>query len=300
MTAVGIDIGRSGVKIAGPRARVPIFPALACPAVAVEPGPERQRAEHDTVQVDGQAWFVGESAQIHGGATNSTYAGFEASPQYVALAEAALRRATEADGVAPKRIVVGVPSEAGHTERARVESTWRRIAPHAALRVVAQPAGALIAAASDHPRLLEETVIVADVGQYSSDLVISAQGRPMAGSFVSLPGVRFAVQHLAAALRERLVGSPTHDALERALRDGRLPHLLKVHDVHDEAKAAVAAMTALIRAGIQRLMTARQDVQVLLLAGGGAPLLDLDLPSLTAPGGRYAVANGFAMIAQDL
>ncbi len=88
--STGIDIGRSGVKIASGGQRLPIFPALACAARPIDESEEARRAAVQTLHYGGRAWFWGETAQIHGHAQPGNDPGFEASDAYAIILQAAV------------------------------------------------------------------------------------------------------------------------------------------------------------------------------------------------------------------
>ncbi|WP_031405667.1 ParM/StbA family protein [Thiomonas sp. FB-Cd] len=299
--SLGIDIGRSGVKISAAGRHLPVFPAVACPALGIDDAAERERVRQDTIRHGDRDWFVGHAAIIHGRVHPANDAGFELSIEYEVLLRAALRQAHHANQPLD-RIVLGVPSEAGSRVRDQVARQAGEAAPGASIRVVAQPAGALTAAMALHPGLASKAVAIIDVGRYSTDLAVSVKGRPVSGSLISLPGVRLAVDHLSAALRPRLLGTVRFETMEQALSTGILHHRLEHVHVQEAASAARAALTQVIQAGLARLMTLQPDIEVLLLSGGGADLLDpAVLPAhVRSPGGRFAVADGLSRIAAGL
>ncbi len=299
--STGIDIGRSGVKITSGGQRLPIFPALACVARPIEEAAEAQRTAAQTLDHAGRSWFWGESAHIHGHAQPGNDAGFEASDAYAVVLQAAVAQARLA-GMALNRVVLGVPSDAGESVRSVVTQRLKDLLPQSQLRVVAQPAGVLAAVAAQRPEILQQTVAIVDVGRYSTDVAISVRGRPVAGSLISLPGVRAATEALAALLRARAVGTIGFEVLESALRSGEITHRLQRLDVQAEARQARQQLQASVLEAVARIQAMQSDVQILILAGGGVDLLDGNgLPAHeTAPGGRYAVADGLSSIAAGL
>ena len=299
--STGIDIGRSGVKIASGGQRLGIFPAVACVARPIEEAAEAQQAAAQTLDHAGRSWFWGETAQIHGRVQPGNDPGFELSEAFVVLLQAAVGQARAA-GMNLSRVGLGVPSEAGEAVRAVVAQRLSAILPQTKLRVVAQPAGVLAAVAARRPDILQQTVAIVDMGRYSTDVAISVRGRPVAGSLFSLPGVRASVEVLAALLRQRLPGTIGFEMLESGLRSGEIVHRLQRLDVHEEARQARARLLEIVREAVERIQTLQPDVQSLILAGGGLDLVAPDQlpPHERAPGGRYAVADGLARIAAGL
>lgn len=299
--STGIDIGRSGVKIMSGQHRLPIFPALACSARPIDEPEEAARAAEQTLDHGGRRWFWGDAARIHGHAEPSNDAGFETSDGYLVILRAAVARARAA-GMGLDRLALGVPSDAGAAVRETVAQRLGEILPEARVRVVAQPAGVLAAVAARRPEVLHHTVAILDIGRYSTDVAISVQGRPVAGSLFSLPGVRAAVDVLGAALRQRLPGTIGFETLETALRSGVVLHRLQRVEVRDEVRPARARLQDVVQEAISRIQVLQPDVQTLILAGGGADLLDIHSlpPHEHSPGGRYAVADGLSRIAAGL
>jgi len=299
---VGIDIGRSGVKISIPAGRLPVFPALACPARVIEEPGEALLAARQTVEHEGQRWFWGETAAIHGGVNPAHDPDFEGSAPYAVLMAAAVQQVLRDLGDALLQLGLGVPAEAGQGVRRAVERCAVRLLPKVKMRVVAQPAAVLAAAAAHDPQLLQQTVALVDVGRYSTDVAVSVQGRPVAGSLFSLPGVRIAVDDLLVRVKGQLVGTPSFEQLEQALQTGVLRHRLSEQSVDSPAYHARLRLQAVVEEAIRRVQLLRPDVQVLILAGGGVELLDRKRlpPHRIAPGGRYAVADGLARLAAAL
>lgn len=299
--STGIDIGRSGVKVVAGSRRLPIFPALACPARPIDEAEESQRAAAQTIRHDGRDWFWGETAHIHGHAQPGNDPGFETGQAYAVVLQAAIAQ-VRAAGMPLDRVALGVPSEAGQAVREAVTQRLSALLPQSRVRVVAQPAGVLAAVAARRPEVLQQTVALIDIGRYSMDMAISVQGRPVAGSLFSLPGVREAVQSLAGLLRQRLPGTIGFETLETALRTGELVHRLQHVDVQEEARQARSRLHDGLSEAVARIQVLQPDVQLLILAGGGLDLLSPEKlpPYERAPGGRYAVADGLARIAAGL
>jgi hypothetical protein len=298
--SAGIDIGRSGIKIvsADKGLELPIIPAVACPAFPIDDREEALRASRETAMVEGKGWFFGKTAAIHGSAEPGVYAGFEQTVEYEALIAGSIKVCQQA-GIAVDKIVAGVPSEAGQDMKDMIAALFQKYS-HGRVKVIAQPAGALVAASRVHPDLLADGSVTAvvDVGRYSTDIALSVGMRPVTGAYASLPGVRLAVETLAGSLRGKITGTASFDALEAALRTGKLVHMMREVPCAAEIDAAKARLNAEIERALQALMTRQKgSVTHVVLAGGGASLVKLSVPTVAAPGGRYAVASGFAALA---
>lgn len=298
--SVGIDIGRSGVKIVSKGGTLPIIPAIACPAVSIDDREEALRVSRETVVVDGSPWMYGSAAAIHSGSEPGIYAGFEQTVEYEVLIAGALKTCIQ-NGIAINKVVAGVPSEAGQDVKDLVAGLFRKHGVES-IRVIAQPAGALIAAAQVHPELVAEgsSTAIVDVGRYSTDIALSQNGRPVLGAYASVPGVRLAVDVLASSLRGKITGTASFEVLETALRTGKLVYAMKEIPCTAEIAAAKERLSADIKRTLQTLITRqRGNIQAVVLAGGGAELITLDVPVIVAAG-RHAVARGFALLAEGL
>ncbi len=151
------------------------------------------------------------------------------------------------------------------------------------------------------PTLLESTVVVVDVGRYSTDLAVAKNGRAVQGAYKSVPGVRLAVDALAAAVRPLVPGTPTFERLEDALRTGTLRHAMTAFDVAEQVKTAREKLSSEVNRALSAMSTSlRGQLDGVVLAGGGAEYIALDVPTVCAPHGRYAVASGFALMAAGL
>ena len=141
---------------------------------------------------------------------------------------------------------------------------------------------------------------IVDVGRYSTDIALSQNGRPVLGAYASVPGVRLAVDVLASSLRGKITGTASFEVLETALRTGKLVYAMKNIPCTAEIAAAKERLSADIKRTLQTLITRqRGNIQAVVLAGGGAELITLDVPVIVAAG-RHAVARGFALLAEGL
>ncbi len=200
------------------------------------------------------------------------------------------------------RVALGVPSGAGEVVREGVARRLAEFSPQSKVHVVAQPAGVLAAAATCRPEILQQTVAIVDVGRYSTDVSISVRGRPVAGSLFSLPGVRAAVEAVSALLSRVLRGTIGFESLEAALSTGEIVHRRQHQDVRDEARQARDRLHEIVLDAVTRIQALQPDVQMLILAGGGADRLDAKRLPPHGPGlgGRYAVADGLGRIAASM
>lgn len=298
--ATGIDIGRSGVKIVHAGRQFPIMPAVACPHFPIDDPDEARRAAKDTVTLPGGTrWFTGDTAVVQGDTTPGVFSEWDQTDEYEALVAASTAKVTTGEAL---RIVAGVPSEAGQSVKDYVRALFLRHVPAGShIKIVAQPAGALFAAAADNRHLLESTIVVVDVGRYSTDLAVAKNGRAVQGAYKSVPGVRLAVDALAAAVRPLVSGTPTFERLEDALRTGTLRHAMTTIDITEQVTAAREKLNSEINRALNAMSASlRGQLDGVVLAGGGAEFVTFGVPTVPAPQGRYAVATGFSLMATGL
>jgi hypothetical protein len=295
----GIDIGRSGVKISTPSSDLGIIPAVATPAVPIDDPDEASRASLETVRVRGKNWFFGQTAVVQAAPEPGLHSEFHHTEEYEALVAGAIKTVSRGD---PIVIVGGLPSEASADDREMVRQTFYRHAPAGSIiKIIAQPVGALFSAISKDRSLAEMTVAVVDIGRYSTDMTVSRNFRQVQGALKSVPGVRMAADALWTSVRRNLSGTPSFDRLESALRTGTLRHAMREIDVREEVAQAKSILQAEVNRAIHALSTQMKgQIDVVVLAGGGADLIKVDVPFVLAPWGRHAVSRGFALSAEQV
>ncbi len=295
--AWGIDIGRSSVKIVGPEGPLPLIPSAVAPAIPIDDPAEAARAARDTVEVCGASWWFGQTAVVQANAEPGLSPGFQHTREYEVLVAGSCARIDASRAVG---VVAGLPSEASQADRETVQELFLRYLPEGSrVSVVHQPAGVFFDEARRDPAIAKGNAIIVDVGRYSTDLAAVREGRPVQSAWQSLPGVRFAVDRLREALRGVVQGSPAFARLEQALLTGEISYNAQRTDVHEAVNAAKQALSAEVNRGVQALLAQlRGEVDVIILAGGGAELVDL-ANARRSTSGRMAVASGFAYLARQ-
>jgi len=321
--AIGLDIGYSNLKLAaGELGGAP--KVLVCPAGA---GPEERlglavaglRGEDPAVTVilEGTPWAAAVDPERFEGWQRTLHADYPASAPYRALFRAALTLA-EADTV--DQLVTGLPVaqalDAGPRERLRQALTGRhplvpgRVVEVRAVAVLPQPVGAFVEAlwSAREGALLDRleagAVLVLDAGFFSVDWALLVRGElRREASGTSLEAMSVVLERAAVLLAHERGGAPAPAALERALGRDAGHVLLRGERVElapylEEAARGVApvALEALLAA----LRRARVNLDLLLLAGGGARYYAHalrerlpDLPLVTATEPVTANARGF-------
>ncbi len=312
---IGLDIGRSAVKVAfqhnGQRASF-IFPSNVCLAHPIAHEETALAAEQDTVTVRGQQYFTGLTARQQGG--HGTLVGMSdewiTKPEYLALVAAAVKK-IESQGVSnldQAYLIIGSPAAVYDDQRTRLAEITRE-AINANIKVLPQPSGAYFAhimsqkgvpipgkAYGSNEQLLDWAVV--EVGHYTTDFIMVAEGRVIAKSFDSTEGIGNclgALGHLMAARQIKV----SDVILTQALITGKIKHFGKILDVSSLVDQAVTPITQKILAKADALFD--RDASALdgiILAGGGARFVYEPLKQKWPHVGmmddpRLAVAEGF-------
>ncbi len=288
-----LDVGYSNLKLlAGERGGTPaatVLPAGAGPATAMPLHPQTApgagaRIGQDglAVQVDGAAWAAGVEPSRLQNWERELHPDYPATAGYRALVHAALLAAGR------ERIdmlVTGLPVSQWLDPAAREALQARLTGIHAVtparsvavaeVQVLPQPAGAYFDFAATEPDAVADArVLVVDAGFFSVDWVLFDEGA-MRGinSGTSTAAVSLVLEEAADLIRRDHGSRIARDLLERAVRNGTAavplfgrPVELAPYLVEAAKQTAHVAVTA-IR---QTLRGERREVDVVLLAGGGA------------------------------
>lgn len=313
MYVLGLDVGYSALKMAGGDAgsspRAMVRPSGAAPAARLGEQLGRGTGSEGPVMVEvgGQPWAAALAPSRLEGWQRPLHAGYTRSPVYAALVQAALvlcgRRRVD-------RLVTGLPvtqaTDAPLKAALREALVGMHRTPAGAVEVVevdilAQPVGAFLDWAFDADTdaelltgLRAGTVVVLDVGFYSVDWsVIVARELRRGASGTSLEAMSVLVEAVAAAIARDHGGRPQPLAVEGALHAqqgevftlGRRVALPPYLD-----RAARAVCLPALEAMLQALRRETNNVDYLLLTGGGARLYGAGIAELF-PGTRLQVAR---------
>jgi hypothetical protein len=308
MYCLGLDIGRSGVKMVLAttdgdwRSELPIVPSVAKEIGSVRFGIDDTREW--TTRYGDHIWAIGEDAKTHGLPQETNIRQWHMQDDYWALTKAIFERLQREQNVTPGAICAGLPSEASAKDREDVKRRIEQLVPGAKVKVVPQPVGAFMAAL-EADRLVGETdarALIIDIGRYSTDMLMTVGGRPSGESLHSAGGIAVAVTNLANVIRGD-IGELPYDSLEKILRTGTFRNFRGEHDYSELVAEVIADYRATV---IERLIERavgeyKNAVDVLIMAGGGADLIRLEdrYPMALRPnGGRYVIAHGFAISAR--
>ncbi len=308
-----LDVGYSNLKLlAGERGGTPVatvLPAGAGPASAMPLHPQTtpgrgMRIGQDglAVQVDGAAWAAGVEPSRLQNWERELHPDYPATAGFRALVHAALLAAGH-----PRidTLVTGLPVSQWLDPAQREALQNRLTGPHAVtparnvevveVQVLPQPAGAYFDfAASEPDSVAEARVLVVDAGFFSVDWVLFDEGA-MRGtnSGTSTAAVSLVLEAAADLIRRDHGSRIDRDLLERAVRNGTQavplfgrPVELAPYLTEAAKQTAPVALTA-VR---QTLRGERREVDLVLLAGGGAATY-AEATRHTFPRARVAVPD---------
>lgn len=288
-----LDVGYSNLKLlAGERGSAPtatLLPAGAGPAGAMPLHPQTSAARGSrigqdglAVQVDGAAWAAGVEPSRLQNWERELHPDYPATAGYRALVHAALLAAGR-----PRidLLVTGLPVSQWLDPAQRQALQARLTGTHAVtpardvevaeVYVLPQPAGAYFDFSAAEPEAVAEArVLVVDSGFFSVDWVLFDEGAMRgANSGTSTAAVSLVLETAADLIRADHGSRIDRDLLERALRTGAAavplfgrPVELAPYLTEAAKQTAPVALTA-VR---QTLRGERREVDLVLLAGGGA------------------------------
>lgn len=315
---VGLDVGHSAVKLTfGDGARVlrDSFASLACPAIHISNADEARRAKEETVEVDGDAWFVGATARFQGQADlpPGMRDDWIRSPEHKALIAAARDRVLkEMPQEGPRIWVLGLPVRSFDRDSAALHDIARSVLPHEdEIKVLQQPDALYFlhlytreGVLREQARPLEESWGIVDVGYFTTDCVLYEEGRYIDAAALRYDGVRQAAEMIQRELSERHIDRSIIE-VEEAMRRGHLIHQGQRVDLQDLRSRAFARLSHKITEEVARAMGRRIDsLNGILIGGGGAEFVFEHMRSVwphamlvcagSEPGAsRFAVSEGY-------
>ncbi|MCX8017569.1 MAG: ParM/StbA family protein [Rhodocyclaceae bacterium] len=284
---VGLDIGHSAVKMTfdtdGGIKRA-VFASLACPAIPLTNPLEAQRAKAETVEVDGRAYFVGETARLQGQAELpiGLRDNWIETREHAALLAQAVRLVMQEDKAQSSRRlwVLGLPVLAYARDRERLASIAERLLPPGdRIKVMQQPDAVYFSriytreglpAADIRPE--QEAWAIIDIGYYTTDFVVYERGRYIEAAAGRHDGVRSVVEAIQRRLAHQGIDRSVVE-IEEALPQRRLIDRGEAVDFSAHAEQAMDDFTAKIVEEASRVMGRRINaLNGVLVAGGAADL----------------------------
>lgn len=325
--SIGLDIGHSAPKSVWANSLHPSehhtdsFPTFVIKAIDL--GDMSPTVLASTVDIDGEKYFIGETAFLQG--RMERFTGLDRdwihSIKHDALVVGAFQRVLTAISTRQPtppshfEVVVGLPSGLFMAQREvlrqRVTTLLSKLLKDGqTLTVLPQdqafgPLQEVIFAADgklDPSRNLEKELWASiEVGQFSTDFSLFERGQRIEEAAGSCGGMYKVYERLVPMLAARKLPNDFL-ALEMAIHDGEIKIFDDRHDVRDlVARAVSPLLDEIIETATVRFGTRRNYLTGLLIAGGGAPLLYNDLkefiPVAKMPEQpRFSVAEGFCRL----
>lgn len=319
---VAIDAGRSAVKVAyasGPQRGDFVFPSVVIPARELSNEQTALNAARETVTVDGQKYFVGQTAMEQ--SAGASYVGhnddWTSQPEYKALIASAMDR-IEQRGVefhAEPIIVVGAPSNVYASQRQQIAThTKAALRGDFAVKVLPQAAGVYYShvfnadGSVNGQHMFRNGVSgqlrnygVVDPGHFSTDYILFVNGNVNESTFTSTGGVFEAYEELGKIFKEQRI-TASASKLTEALLNGEIFVYGRSVDVRKHVQRALVTFIESIRSKTERLFASyAQELDGILIGGGGGPLINTALEAcfphaMLVPNPRMAVVNGYLAI----
>lgn len=277
---VGLDVGRSGVKVAFNfmnEVKCHFIPSVVMPAKTISFDTNKKQTADNTVVVDGREYFVGETAIEQGanitvGLNNNWLDGIEHKALLLRS-----KRLLNSYGINPKLIVAGLPVE---TFESHAEQLFEQVSEIFACNVqpVPQPWGVFQDYLLNDEGSLKRTSIsatrekfaVIDVGHYTTDILLMSNLNWIQESSGSTVGMSKAVSELKNRLSAMGI-SATAIECQSIIRDKQIKEYGTWRDVSDVVEASIPATVDVVVQETRNLLeTQARTIDHILVAGGGA------------------------------
>lgn len=325
MTAIGMDIGHSAVKLSFQSPHQPdgeithiTFPATAIPAFMIQDDAERKLSQQDQVLVpatsqhgDG-SFFTGDTAITHGSqSVTGLHFDWIKTAEHSALIMAAKKKLDQAGVRQENRVIVmGLPVSSFGAQKDILRQIANVLMPAATIKIVMQPIAALHAELLDAQgnfipdrSFIAESWAVVDIGHFTTDIVSIENGRFQSRKADSCRGVFKACEALTQILALSNIPDVSMVEAERCLHSNKIQNWGKTTDISSQCAEAKQTVINEISDMATRLLSdgARQRTGT-LLTGGGAPILLDHLRTIwpntkTSEFGRFTVSEGMRRMA---
>lgn len=320
---VGLDIGRSAVKASyayGPTRGHILFPSNVSPALSLADEATAKAAEKDTVTVDGQSYFVGETA-IRQGGTNTLVGNSDdwiEKPEYKALVKSAIDRIhREIEAKPTPLLVIGTPSSTYAQHREKIADITKTVFD-TKVKVIPQPSGAYfnhifddngtpIAGKAFEPNDPSTPLSwgIIELGHYTTDFIMILNSQVIEKSFGSTDGIGSALTQLNKILTAKNYKTTPH-LLTQGMITGTIKQFGKTVGIQDEVNEAVKPTISQVVAKSEELFDKEAaELDGILIAGGGAhfayePLKEKWEHVFMTENPRMAISQGFLKYALAL
>lgn len=312
-TVVGFDIGHSMVKAVALSEKgrdIVQFPSVVSPAISLSDEAAAYEAEKESVTIDGQTFFTGETAVTQGSVTSVTGLSKDwiKAPEHAALFVSGLKRlhSKQVPGLDEAMVVMGLPSEFYKHQR---EPLREIMSKHFSGEIVVQPqpAGPYFATMFEtdgsmkaNRSMTKESWAVIDVGHFTTDFFLVIRGQRIEVGMASEKGVYLATEHLLRQVQA--LHNIDIDDLEaaEALKLGKIKNFAEEIDVTKNVKeAAQHVLCRVLDKADSLIATHARKLDGIIVAGGGGSLLYESIKqkwsnAVLAENPRIAIADGFA------
>lgn len=304
---IGLDVGRSGVKIAflfNNEVKTHFIPSVVSPAQQLTYDANPKATLENTVEIDGQKYFVGETA-IEQGATQTVglvsnwLDGFE----HKALLERS-KTFLKSYGVVPRMIVAGLPV---NTFNSNSELLFKQVKSifNCAVLPVPQPWGVFQdCLLNDEGRYkpngitnAKKKFAVIDVGHFTTDILLMNNFQWIQESSGSSVGMYKAVSDLQNALSSQGT-STTLIECQEIMRTGKLKEFGEYRDVSDLVNKSIPMTVSTVVQDVKNLISNQaRTIDHIIIAGGGSAAVYKELKQIwrqceLADNARFSVAIG--------
>lgn len=304
---VGLDVGRSGVKLAftiGKEVKTKFFPSVVKPHHAITFDQNPRMTEEDTVEVDGQKYFVGDTAIIQGatrsvGLANNWLDGIE----HKALLIRAKKYLSSYGIVEPSLIVVGLPVSTFRSDATKLADQVKQIFVGSKTIPVPQPYGVYQnEILTDDGKFSGQATAqgqyaVIDFGHYSTDYMYMNGATWVENSSGSSEGMYLAVETLVKNLSGEGI-TINHLEAQDIIRERRMKDMGEYRDMSNEVQTALMATVKPILQNANNYFGEKaRMLDKIIVAGGGGGLIYPNLKqkwkqTVLPDDPRFAVALG--------
>lgn len=313
-TAVGMDIGHSAVKLAWNELSAPkhlLFPSAVVPHFHISEDNTRRMAMTDEVDVDGQRFFIGDTAAIQS-ANSVTGLNMDwiKTREHSALLAGAFNKLTQGGVSTEGRVIcLGLPVVSMSRQQPLLQAEASRLLPGSVIKIFPQPLAAyqslmldLNGSPAPGRSMTQESWAVIDVGHFTTDIILMDKGKWIEDASGSCSGIS-----KACAVFQKLIAAERFEVdlleAEECLRTGTLMEYGKPIDVRPQVETALESVISEIRDEAQKRLSDRaRKLNGILITGGGAeaiyPALHKIWPNTQKSlHPRMAVADGMRRLA---
>jgi plasmid segregation protein ParM len=296
LTAAALDVGYGETKLTWSE-RSGAQPEHAFPSIAVPTNIDLgagalQSRQTIKVTVDGVGYEVGRGAELAqaGPAVPVLHDGYIDTAEFRALVLAALQLMGAGN---IDLLVTGLPVThfTAKREALAAKLEGRHAVASGSIQVkraavLPQPLGGFIELTARYPeaQLSKKTVLVIDIGQYTTDWVVTTRMQAVSGRSGSVPiGVARIIERLREGLLAEYGGAPTAPTLREAVKSNE-PTIFAAGisvEIASYLDAAVDGEAGAVLTAIKNRLAETSDLDAIAVIGGGARLIHRHLEALT-------------------